>query len=187
MLLCVAMVVVAGAQPWLWSWVRIRAADFHRRRSETDQLAQLIERVEFVQGALTKQQPFIDELSLVAPREQDVVRAIEALEQLAASLGLTLSVKSISETAAGGLAEQDEPNLIAVEPLVVSLSTEGGSATLFALIDGIERLPFMTRLVQLKMEPSLPGSTTIDIGQFTLTADVMFFMQRDYGTATRTP
>lgn len=180
--LSILALLAAAAQPWLWSWVRELAADFHNRRSQAEQLSQLTERGNSVREALAKQQGFIDDLTAVAPRDHGAVVVIEALEQQAAAQGLTLTIEDISEPPDRDGPDATTPAAV-LEPLTVTLLTTGEPAALLALVDGIERLPLMTRLTVLSLALA-PGGGPAVLGGYILEVSVEFFMQRDYGASS---
>lgn len=176
-LAAVSFIVVAAAavQPWLWTWARSYAEDFHRRRSENEQLTRLIERVESGRDAWTAQQVFLEDLDMVAPRDHAAVPAIESLEHLAAARGISLVIDEVSVPSTDGKAAGAGAP---VQPIVISLSVVGDAAVLLGLIDDVERLPLLARFRNVLLEPARSESSAAGVGGFVLTAKVEFFMQQ---------
>lgn len=168
-LLLVGLVVVLwGAQPWLWGYVFDVAASFRDRQTQQAQLANTLRLVEDVRQVDPAAQALLDQAAIAFPTRASAPQIVERLEALADSQTLSLQLESIREEPATNTRRQQ------LIPLVVNLSVAGSPAALLGFLEKVEHMQELTQVDEWSMKP-LPVPPPAKV--YRLEMRVRFFLQ----------
>lgn len=195
--LSTVVVLMAGAQPWLWRWVRNRAVDLHELRIQTEQIDEVQKRTKEVQDNYENQKVFVAQLDSVVPQSRNALQVIERLETATQGLGIDLEVSRIDEGAGlaeglgGGSSEASVPDGTAekakadseegsaIFPLFITVTAIGRPEALVEYVDAVEHVQELSYIQKFTISPQAaravggqePG------GSFQLLMTVVFYLQ----------
>lgn len=176
----VTLVVVMGlavVQPWLWGYVKGGAEAIHNRRTEEQQLKELIERLAVIEQKHTEQAALLDGLTVIFPHATATSQVVDRLEVLADRQSVELSVQNIAPpTAAPG----EKPTVLS--PTVVSVQVKGSATRLLQYIDAVEHVQELAVIQSWDLAPA-PAVATLPSGAlavspgYTLAMNILFYLQ----------
>lgn len=137
----VILVVLVGAQFWLWQLVKDRVNDFQQKRFQAQQIEDLNNRINQIKQNQKNQQELLSQLDLIVPTKSSLAQIIERLERVASDRSVRLKISSIKEDqASSGSATPTLP----VSPVTFSAQVTGTAQQLLQYLDSIEHLQELT-------------------------------------------
>lgn len=185
---------LAGAQPFLWGWVRTLAQGLYSERTQDQQVTEVRERVVDLEHSIERNRALVEQLAVVAPSVSDTPQLIERVERLAEASGISVTVRSIQQEAALGGSEERVPSppagqsqpdssdvRLSLVPLVITLELIAPPVDLLQFIDSVEHLQELVTVRSWQMEPggvlgTLEG--TGGVRPYTMNVRVVFYLQR---------
>lgn len=174
------MVLLGGAQPFLWSWVNQQALHLQQQRSQDQQIANVINRNAEVKQRLTTTKEFLNQLEVVSPPTTSKTQVVERIEQLADQLGLQIDITVIQELATKETTGKEAH----VIPVSMSVATTGTTAQLLRFMDRVEHTQELSVVSQWALEPGPPPAVvagapvTVGPAPYTLTMDIFFYLRK---------
>lgn len=166
----IAALVLLIAQFFVWNFVESSANRLQEKRTQETQLINLQERIAEVEATFENQQALLDQLEVIFPNRGATSQAVERLERLAEQEGVSLEIKSISET--------EKEQLVELEVAVIA---SGPAPFLLQYMDVVEHVSELTKISKWTVEPSKTKSNEEDVVRsvelFDLSMSVIFYMQ----------
>lgn len=162
-LIFIALAVFLGVQPWLWGSVFDAAAVFRDRQTQQVQLASVRRLTDDIRSTPGTAQALLDQAAVAFPPVEAAPLAVERLEALAASAGLTLQFTSITEN----LIVAKQQTLL---PFEVRFVVIGPPRALLAFLDTVENMQEFTVVEMWEMKEAPPV--------YSVSMQIIFFLQQ---------
>ena len=194
--LSVAVLLLAGLQPFLWSWVKNRSIALHELRIQAEQIEEVKKRTKEMKDNYNNQKIFVAQLDSVVPQSRNALQVIERLETATQGLNVKLEVSRIDEGAELKLGEgvgPEEPGLVepvpdlardnskpgnSVFPLFITVTVTGKPEALVEYIDVVEHVQELSYIQKFTISPAVSAQNlTVEDSEFQLLMTVVFYLQ----------
>jgi hypothetical protein len=193
--LTATVLVLSGAQPFLWKWVKSRSVALHELRIQAEQIEEVKKRTEEMQDNYDNQKVFVAQLDSVVPQSRNALQVVERLETATQGLGVSLQVSRIDEgvelkqgevptVSAEAAQPEDDIKVTARErswifPLFITITATGRPEALIEYIDAVEHVQELSHIQKFTIAPASGNaiSGTQAEGDYQLSMTVVFYLQ----------